>query len=134
MGLNQQVYMLHLPQTRSYVPMLVPNQRAGKHNCTRQSGMYVSVAPDQQPCFYMLHTSTISKHVCYSFNCIRPFAMSFTVEPNKQTSINICYSNIQPSALTVELALDQYSSNGCFNCTEPADLYFTATSNQQSRW
>ena len=23
--LNQQVYMLHLPQTRSYVPMLVPN-------------------------------------------------------------------------------------------------------------
>ena len=44
--------MLHLPQTRSYVSKLVPNQQVGKHNCTRPSGMYVTVASDQQPCLY----------------------------------------------------------------------------------
>ena len=32
--LNQQVYMLHLSQTSTYGPMLVPNQRACKHNFT----------------------------------------------------------------------------------------------------
>ena len=42
MGLNQQVYLLHLPQTRMYVPMLVPNQRAGKQNCTRPSVLHVT--------------------------------------------------------------------------------------------
>ena len=60
-----QVYMLHLPQTRSYVPMLVLNQLAGKHNCTRPSGMYVTIAPNQHPCLFTLHT--ISIHVFYSF-------------------------------------------------------------------
>ena len=33
-GLNQQIYMLHLSQTSTYGPMLVPNQRACKHNFT----------------------------------------------------------------------------------------------------
>ena len=45
-GLNEQVHMLHLTRTYSYVPMLVPNQRAGKHNCTRSSCMYATVAPE----------------------------------------------------------------------------------------
>ena len=45
-------------------PMLVSDQRAGKHSCTLPSGMYVTVAPGQQPCLYTLHT--ISMHVCYS--------------------------------------------------------------------
>ena len=38
--------------------MLIPDQGAGS------SGMYVTVAPDQQPCLYKLYTTSI--HVCYS--------------------------------------------------------------------
>ena len=34
-----------------------------------------------------------------------------------RTSIYICYSNIQPSVLSVALATDQRSSNCCYNCT-----------------
>ena len=44
--------------------MLVPNQWAGKHNCTRQSDIYVTVAPDQKPCLYNL--LTISMQWCMS--------------------------------------------------------------------
>ena len=52
-----------------YVLVLVPNQHAGKHNCTRPSGMYMYavVAPDQQPCLYSYKLHTISIHVSYSF-------------------------------------------------------------------
>ena len=97
------IYMLHLPQTRSYVRMLLPNLRPGKHNCTRPSCMYFTVAPDlsshvfiscilsaclsvtvssyQDPCIVHLHT-TIS-HVCN--NCIRPFPISLTVASNQQS-------------------------------------------------
>ena len=126
MGLNQQVYQLHLPQTRSYVPMLVPKQRAGKHNCTRPSGIYVTVAPDQQQCLYKLHTININFY--YSFilsapmyntqihlyptinrvcnNCIRPFVMYFTVAPNQQ----ICLFNLHLQAcMSGTLAPDQHS-------------------------
>ena len=80
-------------------------------------------------------------------NCIRPFAMCFTVAPNKQsflfnlrlqarisdtlaqTCIHICYSNIQIPVLSVALAPDQYSSNECYSCTCPTALYFTVTPN-----
>ena len=96
MGLNQQVYLLHLPQTHSCVPMLVLNQRAGKHNSTRPSDIYVTVAPDQQPCLYNL--LAISIHVCYSF--IFSAVMSDTLAP---TSIHICYSSIQPSVFLLHL-------------------------------
>ena len=95
------IYMLHLPQTRSFVPMLLPNLRPGKHNCTRPSCMYFTVAPVlsshvfiscilsacmsvtvlsyQDPCILHLHT-TIS-HVCN--NCIWPFPRSLTIAPNQ---------------------------------------------------
>ena len=63
--LNQQVCMLHLPQTRSYVCMLLPNLRPGKRNCTRPSCMYFTVAPDS------------SSHVFIS--CILSACMSVTV-------------------------------------------------------
>ena len=97
-------YMLHLPQTRSYVPMLIPNKRAGKHNCTRPWGMNlqlhltsshvfiscilsacmsVTVSSYQHPCILHLHP-TIS-HVCN--NCIRPFPMSLTVASNQQSHL-----------------------------------------------
>ena len=69
--------MLYLPQTLSYVPMLVPSQGAGL------SGMYVTVAPDQQPCLFNLHT--ISIHVCYSF--ILSASMYITFAPNHQTCL-----------------------------------------------
>ena len=50
--------------------MLVPDQWAVKHNCTRPSGMYVTVSPDQLACLYMPHIqsacmSLISIHECY---------------------------------------------------------------------
>ena len=72
---------------------------------------------------------------------IWPFPMSLTVASNQQsylytcaykhaclkhllrTSIHICYSNIQPSVLSVALATDQRSSNGCYNCTRQAGPY-----------
>ena len=124
--LNQQVYLLPLPQARSYVPMLVPNQRAGKHNCTRPSGMYVTVAPGKQPCLYNL--LTISMQCCMSVtvsfyqhpcilhlhptishscnNCIRPFAKYFTVAPYQQS----CMLNLHLQAcMSNSLALDQHS-------------------------
>ena len=40
-----------------------------------------------------------------------------------QTSVHICYGNIQPSVLSVALATDQRSSNGCYNCTGQAGSY-----------
>ena len=110
-GLNQQVCIL-------------PNQRTGKHSCTRPAGMHVTLATEQQPCLYKLHT--ISIHVCYSFIlisesmyiCTRPSAMSVTIASDHlpclsqlhcllnwrlqawglkhlhRTRILICYSNV----------------------------------------
>ena len=40
-----------------------------------------------------------------------------------RTSVHICYSNIQPSVLSVALATDQRSSNGCYICTGQAGPY-----------
>ena len=120
-GLNQQVYLLHLPQTRSYVPILIPNQRAGMHNCTRSSGLYVTVASDQlfnlftismyyrsvsilsyrHPC--KLHLYPTIRHVCN--NCIQSCAMSFTVAPNQQS----CLLNLHLQACPSDtIALDQH--------------------------
>ena len=99
--------------------------------------MSVTVLSYQHPCILYLHP-TIS-HVCN--NCTRPFPMSFNscikravisfckLVPASMliylhlTSIHICYSNIQPSVLSVALAIDQKSSNGCYNCTGQAGLY-----------
>ena len=75
LGLKQHVYMLHFPQTRCYVPMVIPKQQAGKHNCIRPSGIYVTVAPDQQPCPYKLYTIGIP--VCYSFILSASMSISF---------------------------------------------------------
>ena len=62
----------------------------------------MTVASNQQsPCYY--------KHACL-------FHLHWT-------SIHTCYSNIQPSVLSVALATDQKSSHGCYNCTGQADLY-----------
>ena len=72
--------MLQLSQTRSYVPMLILNQRAGKKNCTRPSAIYVTVAPDQQPCLHNL--LTIRMHVCYNF--ILSAFMYITFAPDRQ--------------------------------------------------
>ena len=60
--------------------MGVPNQRAGKHNSTRPSGMFVTVAPDQQSCLHNL--LTIRMNVCYSF--ILSASMYITFAPNHQ--------------------------------------------------
>ena len=38
----------------------------------------------------------------------------------KQLCIHICYSNIQPTVLSVAPATDHRSSNGCCNCTGQA--------------
>ena len=86
-GLNQQVYMLHLPQTRIYVPILVPNQRACKHNFTILTGiyMYVTAVHDQQPCLFKL--ITISIHVCYSFILSASMYVTFAPGPGIENLI-----------------------------------------------
>ena len=121
-GLCQQVCLLHLLRPAVMSSMLVPDQWAVKHNCIRPSGMYVTVAPDQQSCLYMLHT--ISMHVSYSFilvasmnvylhpaishvcnNCIRSFVMYLTVAPYQQS----CLLNMHLHAcMSEKLAPDQY--------------------------
>ena len=66
---NQHTYLKPRFQASSYEPvrlsvniclrpaamsaMLVPDQQAGMHSCTRQSGSYVAVAPDQQSFLYV---------------------------------------------------------------------------------
>ena len=84
-------------------PMLVPDQRTGRHSCTRPSGIYdtiqlqltsshvfisctqsacksVTVSSYQHPCMLHLHPT-----ICHVSNsCIPPFAMSLTVAPNQQ--------------------------------------------------
>ena len=40
-----------------------------------------------------------------------------------RTSVPICHSNIQPFVLSVALATDQGSRNGCYNCTGQAGPY-----------
>ena len=141
--------------------MLVPNQRPGKYNSTRPSVMSLTLKVIYYQYTYLLQFHINSIHVHYICtwpsvivcnNCIRPFAMSFTVAPNQhsflfnlrlqarisdtlaQTCIHICYSNIQLSVLSVALVPDQYSSNDCYNCTRPTALYFTVTPKQQPIW
>ena len=63
--------------------MVIPNQRAGKHNSTRPSGMYVTVAPDQQSCLHNL--LTICMPVCYSF--ILSASMYTTFAPDHQPGL-----------------------------------------------
>ena len=101
-------------------PMLVPYQWAGNHSCTRQSNKHVTVAPDQQPCLYKLHTII---HVCSSFilsasmdptishvcnSCIRPFAMYLTVAPNQQSCLCLLNVHIQ-ACMSDTLAQGQHS-------------------------
>ena len=88
--------ILHLHPTISHVC----------NNCTRLFHMSLTVASDQQS----YHLANL---------CLQAF-MSDTLEPKHH---NICYSNIHPSVLSVALAIDQKSSNGCYNCTGQADLY-----------
>ena len=96
--------MLHMPQTCSCVPMLLPNQRVGKHKCTRQSSMYVTVAPDQQPCFYKLHTISIQHTIAVTASSYK-----------------------HPFILHLNLAI----SHGCNNCIRQFVEYFTSALNQQ---
>ena len=106
--------------------------------CILSACMPVTVSSYQHPCILLFYL-TIS-HVCN--NCTRPYPMSLTVASNQQShrSVNLClqafmtetltsgqhtyllYSNIQPSVLSVALATDQKSSNGCYNCTGQAGL------------
>ena len=78
--------------------------------------MSFTIAPNQQSCFLNLRLQA---------------CMSDTLAHEKHSYL---YSNIQPSLLPVALALDQFCSNFCYNCTGPAGLYFNVTPNRQSRW
>ena len=107
--------------------MLVSNQRAGKHNCTRPSDMYVTAAPDQKPCLYNLLTINYAMlHVCYSFIlsaihvyyiCTRPSAMSVTIASGhlpglsllRLTSSHVCKNLHLQACMSDTLALDQHS-------------------------
>ena len=75
--------------------------------------MSVTIASDHFPCLKQLHLT--NSHTCaHKHACLKHL---------HQTNIYICYSNIQPSVLSVGLATDQRRSNGCFNFTGQAGLY-----------
>ena len=102
-GLNQQVCFL-------------PNQRTGKHSCTRPAGTHVTLATEQQPCLYKLHT--ISIYVCYSFIlisesmyiCTRPSAMSVTIASDVMSFTVALSVKLAPTSVGSEaLAPDQNS-------------------------
>ena len=63
--------------------------------------------------------------------CVKLAHTRMHVWHQTSTSIHICNSNIQPSVLSVALAPDQYSSNGCYNSTRPTGLYLTVFPKQQ---
>ena len=102
MWLNQQVYMLHLPQTRRYVPMLVPNY-----------GLVSAIAPDHHACILQLHLT--SSHVL--IRRILSACMSVAVSSYQHPCI---------------LHLHQTISQACNNCTRPFPKSLTVASNQQS--
>ena len=64
--------------------------------------MSLTVTPNQQPYLLNLHQQA----------CMSDIHLHLT-------SIHICFSNIQPFVLSVELATDKYCCNGCYNCTRP---------------
>ena len=147
-GLKQQVYILRLPQIRSYActqPIGAPGHQACMLQLYPTSShvflswilsayMSFTVSSSQHSCIWHLRPT----HVCN--NCIWSFVMSFTVASNQQPylfnlGLQACmsdtfahdqhsylYSNIQPSVLSVALAPDQYSGNGCYNCIGSASL------------
>ena len=118
-GLNQQVYLLHFHQTHRYVSMFIPNQRAGKHSCTRTSGMYVTFHLTSCHVFiFCLLSACMSikissyRHPCklYSHPTINHVCNNCTYEDvcliHLHRTISYFYSNIQPSVLSVALAPD----------------------------
>ena len=71
--------MLHLPQSRRYVPMSYPT-----------NGLVSTIAPDQHVCILQLHMTSshvfsISMHVCYSF--ILYASMYITFAPDHQSCL-----------------------------------------------
>ena len=97
--LNQQIYMLHLPQhtvmslcsypTNRLVSTIAPDHHAcilqlhltSSHvfiSCILSACMSVTVSSYQDP--YILHSHPTISHVCN--NCIWPFPMSLTVASN----------------------------------------------------
>ena len=81
------------------------------------SAMSVTIAPSHFPYLKQLHPT--SSHTTLQ-TCAYKHACLIHLH---QTSIRICYSNIQPSVLSVALATDQKNSNFCYNCTGQAGLY-----------
>ena len=84
--------------------------------CTRPSAMYVTIASGHFPCLSQLHLT--NSDICK----LVPTSMHVLTHLHR-TSVHICYSNIQPSVVSVALATDQRSSNGCYNGTGQAGLY-----------
>ena len=91
----QDPFLLHLHPTISHV-------------CNTASGHF--------PCLKQLHLT--NSHICtlvaYKHACLIHL---------HRTSVPICHSNIQPFVLSVALATDQGSRNGCYNCTGQAGPY-----------
>ena len=100
--LNQQVYMLHLPQTHSYVPMHVPTNR-----------LVSTIAPDHHACILQLHLTSSHVFTC----CILSTCMSVTVSSYQDP----CIIHLHPTI-----------SHVCNNCIQPFLMSLTAASKQQS--
>ena len=102
---DHQACILQLYLTSSHVSI----------SCILSACMSVTVSASQHPC--MLHLNLTICHVCNNF--IWPLAIIFKVSPNQQSYL---FLHIQ-ACMSVELATDQYSSNGCYNCTGLSGLY-----------
>ena len=124
--------------------MLQLNQtnRHSEYCCTGSAGMSVQVTSSQCAClFYFLRNSYLGiidtgsadmfdyvalyQHTClktssYVCNSFTRLAGMLQCPCFKRF---ICYSNSQPSGMSVALATDQRSSNGCYNCTPQAGSY-----------
>ena len=133
--------MLHLPQTRRYVPMLVPTNglvstiAPDHHRCILQLHMAsshvfirrilsactsVTVSSYQHPCTLHLHP-TIS-HVCN--NCTLPL----TIASNQQSyhSVNLCLQACMSDTLAPDqhiYLLQQYPTTCavCCTCNRPEE-------------
>ena len=135
-GLSQQIYMLHLRQTPSYVTMPVHQTiRHVCYRCTWPAAMSFYVDYYQHTCVLQFHL--VSIHVYYF--CTRPMSVTITsshlpflsqvhLTNTSDTLAHVqhsyLYINIQSYVLSVALVPDQYSSNVCYNCTGSAGLYF----------
>ena len=117
LGVCQQVYLLHLPQTRSYV----------FYDFSRCHGVVCGLR-----LWYFLIILT------YYF-CTRPIGCEAQLH---QTIRHVCYSSTRPAVMSLLVAYNQHacllqfhriSIHECYICTQPSTMSVTIASDHLSR-